>query len=97
LDKGSKCNCKDANNAHTQFDDVAESRPQEILGVEAVCTQQVDKIGEGEVEIYVLKAQKHRKDYSTEKFELFTGEDDGQNQDPIHEPVVLEMDMVNDE
>lgn len=98
MDERPKSNAKNTKDTYTELDDVPKTRAQDILRVEAVCSPQVDEVGEGEIEVYVLETKKCGKKNSTvEKCRLLARQDNRENQDPIQKSVVLEMDVVDDE
>lgn len=57
LRKGPESNSEDTKNTHSKFNHVPNSRPEDILGVEAVEAAQVDKIGESKIKVDMLQAQ----------------------------------------
>lgn len=67
LYEGSECDRKDTDHTDTQLDDVPETRSQEFLRVKAVCAQEEDEVGERQVEVDVLEAEKRSENDSAEK------------------------------
>jgi hypothetical protein len=49
LHKGTKSNREDTKNTDPKLDDIENPRPEDILGVKAVETAQVNEIGEGKI------------------------------------------------
>jgi hypothetical protein len=97
LHKGPKSNTKNAKNTDPELNDIENPRPEDILGVEAVETAQVNKISKGKIKVDVLQAQKNGEENSTvEKCRLFPSQHDGQDQDPVQESIILEMNVVDD-
>lgn len=93
-----KSDAENAEYTYAKLDDIPETRPQDILRVEAVCSAQVDEVGEGEVEVDVLETKERGEQNSrAEECRLLAGQDNREDQDPIQESVVLEMDVVDNE
>ena len=96
LRKWTKGNGEDTHHTESQFDDVSEPRSENGFGIQAVGAQQIDKVCKSQVEVDVLHTQQDREENTTvEKSGLLPGENDGQDQESIHEAIVLEVNMIN--
>lgn len=76
LRKWSKGNCKNGHHAESKFENVTESGSENRFDTKAIGAQQIDEVGESEVEVYVLHAQQRRKENTAiKKSRLLASED----------------------
>ena len=65
------------------------------LGPEAVRAEEIDEVCGGEVEVDVLEHQENgEEDAAEEDCRLLAGEDEGEDEEPVEEAIVLEVDVV---
>lgn len=98
MGKRAKGQAKHDDHADPKLERVAKPWPEDRLGVQAVCSQQIDKVCQREIEVDMLETEQDCKDDTTiQKSRLLACQDNGQDQQTVHEPIVLEVDVVDDE
>lgn len=98
IDEWTKCYGKHTDDAQTKLENISKSGPKDRLRVKAVSSQQVDKVGQRQIEMNMFHAEQNGKsDAAVEERRLFPCKYDGQDQNPVHEPVILEMNVIDDQ
>lgn len=98
IDEWTKCYSKHTDDTQTKFEDISKSGSKDRLRVKAVSSQQVDKVGQRQIEMNVFHAEQYGKsDAAVEERRLLSCEYDRQDQNPVHEAIVLEMDVIDDQ
>lgn len=96
IGKWPKSNCEDTHYADPEFNNIQESRAKNVLRIQAVGAEEVDEVGQREVKVDMLEAKQSSKQEPTGE-KLLASQNKRENQDAVHESVVLEVDMVDDE
>jgi len=98
VQKGSKCDRKYGHDRRAELDAIGQAEMKDGVATQAILAQKVDEVGWSEVEVDVLEAEQSRKQCSAEQdCRLVPGKGKGEEEQAIHETVVLEVDMVDDE
>ena len=96
--KGPERSHENGDDSTAKLDAVDELDPEDRFGGEAVHPEEVDEVSRGEVKVDVLHAQQGGKDEAArEQRRLLLGQDQRGDQDAVHDAIVLEMDVVDDE
>lgn len=97
IGKWTKSNCEDAHHADPKLNNIQESRVKNVPWIQAVGAEEVDEIGQREVKVNMLEAKQSSKQEATSEELLLASQNKRENQDAVHESIVLEVDMVDDE
>ncbi|GMF75807.1 unnamed protein product [Aspergillus oryzae] len=98
VSEGYEAESKHTDDTQTKFEDISKSGSKDRLRVKAVSSQQVDKVGQRQIEMNVFHAEQYGKsDAAVEERRLLSCEYDRQDQNPVHEAIVLEMDVIDDQ
>lgn len=96
IGKWPESNCEDAHHADPELNNIQESRAKNARRIQAVGAEEVDEVGQREVKVDMLEAKQSSKQEPTGE-KLLASQNKRENQDAVHESIVLEVDMVDDE
>lgn len=96
IGKWPKSNAEDTHHADSELNNTQESRAKNVLRIQAVGAEEVDEVGQREVKVDMLEAEQSSKQEATGE-KLLASQNKRENQDAVHESIILEVDMVDDE
>lgn len=98
IGKRAKGQAKHDQHAQSELECVPKPRPENRLGIKAVCPQQINKVCQREVKVNMLQAEQNCKDdTAVEEGRSLACQNNGQDQEAVHKSIVLEVDVVDNE
>lgn len=96
--KGTKRGPEYSHKPQAQLDAVQEANSEYRFGGKAVLPQKIDKVRRREVQVDVFEAEQHGKDEAAQQqSRLAASQDKRQDEHAVHEAIVLEVDVVDDQ